>query len=97
MLKFANALRNNQLLNSKYTEILLNGKQPMGPDVKYAYGFGDHTLNGQRYVGHGGGAPGINAEFKVFLTLGYTIVVFANYDPPAASVIADEAARLVAR
>jgi CubicO group peptidase (beta-lactamase class C family) len=97
MLKFAHALTNNKLLGAKYTEVLLSGKQPMGPDVKYAYGFGDHILNGHRFVGHGGGAPGMNAEFKVFLTLGYTIVVLANYDPPAASVIADEAARLVAR
>jgi CubicO group peptidase (beta-lactamase class C family) len=97
MLNFANALRNNKLLSAQYTEVLLSGKQTMGPDVKYAYGFGDHILNGHRYVGHGGGAPGMNAEFKVFLTLGYTIVVLANYDPPTASVIGDEAARLVAR
>ena len=39
-------------------------------------------------MGVGGGAPGINAAFEVGLPGGYTIVVLANLDPPAAGRVA---------
>ena len=42
----------------------------MGPEGKYAYGFGDFTVNDHRYIGHNGGAPGINADFRDYLDLG---------------------------
>ena len=63
------------------TEVLLTGKVEMGPGLRYAYGFGDHRRGGQRVVGHNGGAPGVGADFKVYLDSGYTAVVFTNYDP----------------
>jgi CubicO group peptidase (beta-lactamase class C family) len=34
-----------------------------------------------------GGAPGVNAEFSIFPS-GYVVVVLSNYDPPAATTIA---------
>ncbi len=85
--KFALALKNHTLLNPEYTEILLTGKVEMGPGIKYAYGFGDHRTNGMRFVGHNGGAPGINTEFRTSPDSGYTIVVLSNYDRAARPVM----------
>ena len=38
-----------------------------------------------RSYGHGGGAPGMNGELRVFPELGYVVVSLSNLDPPAAS------------
>jgi CubicO group peptidase (beta-lactamase class C family) len=85
--KFALALKNHTLLSPEYTEILLTGKVDMGPGIKYAYGFGDHRTDGMRFVGHNGGAPGINTEFRTSPESGYTIVVLSNYDRAAQPVV----------
>ena len=44
-----------------------------------------------------GGAPGINAELDVDVVPGYTLVVLANYDPPAAGDVAKRIAALLRR
>ncbi|HEV7905930.1 MAG TPA: serine hydrolase domain-containing protein [Pyrinomonadaceae bacterium] len=82
MLKFDRALRTHKLLNAKFTELITQGKVD-APFGKYAYGFGDSRVNGKRYVGHNGGAPGTAAQFESYTDTGYTLVVLANYDPPA--------------
>ena len=38
-----------------------------------------------RSYGHGGGAPGMNGELRIFPGLGYVVVGLSNLDPPAAS------------
>jgi D-alanyl-D-alanine carboxypeptidase len=55
------------------------------------YGFG-MTIQGNgatRSFGHGGGAPGQNGDLRVFPESGYVVVALSNYDPPAASRLAD--------
>jgi D-alanyl-D-alanine carboxypeptidase len=84
--KFAIALQEHKLLNAHYTELLTTGK-PETPDSSYAFGFGDHKINGTRCFGHGGGAPGMNGELQICPAVGYVVVVLANLDPPAASRI----------
>lgn len=37
-----------------------------------------------RGLGIAGGAPGINASLETYPSLGYTVIVLSNYDPPAA-------------
>ncbi len=39
--------------------------------------------------GHGGGAPGMNGELRVYPETNTVVVVLANVDPPAASQLAD--------
>jgi CubicO group peptidase (beta-lactamase class C family) len=61
MLKFQMALRNNKLLNRKYTDIVTTGKAkvpPGWPMTEYAYGFTISIVNGKRIVGHGGACTG---------------------------------------
>ena len=46
----------------------------------------DDASDGVRCFGHGGGAPGMNGKLSI-CDSGYTIVVLANVDPPAADRI----------
>lgn len=83
LLRFANALQGHKLLDAQHTELLTTGKVQAGPGGKYAYGFIDHTDNGLRCFGHGGGAPGMNGDLEICQN-GYEVVALANMDPPAA-------------
>ncbi len=93
LLKFSLALREHHLLTPEYTATVLAGKVPipgnLAPPQRYAYGFIDGSINGRLIVGHAGGAPGINGRLDIYLDLGYTIAVLSNYDPPAATQVAD--------
>jgi D-alanyl-D-alanine carboxypeptidase len=89
LVSFANAVMEHKLLDAEYTELLTTGKVEGGPGGKYAYGFSDSTTGGVRWLGHGGGAPGMNGELKFSPDSGYVVAVLANLDPPAASRIAD--------
>ena len=88
LLRFANALQENKLLNAHYTEMLTTGKAGT-PDSTYAYGFVDHKINGTRCFGHSGGAPGMNGDLEICPGRGYVVAVLANIDPPAASRVSD--------
>jgi CubicO group peptidase (beta-lactamase class C family) len=89
LLKFANALQENKLLNAQYTELLTTGKVATAANRLYAYGFADQTINGTRCFGHGGGAPGMNGDLEICPSAGCTIAILANMDPPSASRISD--------
>jgi D-alanyl-D-alanine carboxypeptidase len=89
LLRFANALNGHKLLDEHYTDLLTTGKVEAGNGGKYAYGFGDNLQNGVRWFGHGGGAPGMNGDLKIFPKSGYVIAVLANMDPPAAGRISE--------
>jgi len=87
LLKFANALEAHELIEARYTEMLTTGKVDTPGGGRYAFGFDDHTANGIRCFGHGGGAPGMNGELEICPTAGYVVAVLANLDPPAAGRI----------
>jgi D-alanyl-D-alanine carboxypeptidase len=82
LLKFANALTANKLLDKKHGE-LLTARKTGEPAGGYAYGFGTSEEDGARCFGHGGGANGMNGDLQI-CDSGYTIAVLANLDPPAA-------------
>ncbi len=83
LLRFANALRENRLLDAQHTKLLTTGKvvTPFGLD---AYGFGVQTFNGNQCFGHNGGGTGVNGDLEMCLDSTYTVVALANIDPPAA-------------
>ena len=80
LLNFSNALLGYRLLSPESTELLLAGKVEIREDYKYAYGFFDRVISGQRVVGHGGGAPGVCTSMEMYLDSGYTIIVLSNSD-----------------
>ncbi len=88
--RFADALMSHELLNPDSTELLLAGKIDLGYGVRYAFGFLDgRDANGNGWVGHGGGCPGMNGDLRIYPKSGYVVAVLSNLDPPAAQRITD--------
>ena len=90
LLRFSLAVRSHRFLEPSSTILVLTGKVewPGNPGVRYAYGWQERMVNGQRIVGHGGVALGVSAHFDLYLDSGYTVVVLSNYDAPIARRIA---------
>ncbi len=84
LLRFAQALTSGKLI-SKAT--LAEATRPH--DQQYGYGFGVQGAGRLRSYGHGGGAPGMNGELRIFPQLGYVVVSLSNLDPPAASELVE--------
>jgi len=80
LLKFARALQSGKLLSPA---LLAEATREQGPG--YGYGFGAREEQGVPAYGHGGGAPGMNAELRIFPTLGEVVIGLGNVDPPAVS------------
>jgi CubicO group peptidase (beta-lactamase class C family) len=80
LLKFAHALQSGELLSPA---LLAEATRNQGPG--YGYGFGVGEEQGMPSYGHGGGAPGMNAELRIFPTLGVVVIGLGNVDPPAVS------------
>jgi D-alanyl-D-alanine carboxypeptidase len=88
--RFAQALLGHQLVRPDSTWLLITGKVDAARGLRYAYGFGDcRDSDGNGWVGHSGGAPGMNGSLRIYPQSGYITVVLANMDPPAADRIAD--------
>jgi D-alanyl-D-alanine carboxypeptidase len=88
--RFAHALLSHKLLSPATTKLLITGKVKAGPGARYAYGFEDaRDTHGNGWVGHGGGAPGMNGDLKIYPKSGYVVAVLTNLDPPAAQRISE--------
>jgi CubicO group peptidase (beta-lactamase class C family) len=83
-LRFVEALESGKLI-SKAT--FAEATQRQKDD--YGYGFQVNGDGRSGSYGHGGGAPGINGDLRVFPQLGYVMVALSNLDPPAASRLVD--------
>jgi CubicO group peptidase (beta-lactamase class C family) len=84
LLRFAQALESGKLISK---EMLAEATRPQ--EQQYGYGFGVQGEERLRSFGHGGGAPGMNGELRVFPELGYVVVGLSNLDPPAASLLVE--------
>jgi len=73
MLRFAQALKNKDLLDAEYTGLLLNRFED----------FDDGDEPGGR-MAYAGGAPGVSAYLRVDLERGEAVIVLSNYDSPVA-------------
>jgi CubicO group peptidase (beta-lactamase class C family) len=62
-----------------------------------AFGVMVANVEGTRVIGHGGGADGVSAYLYTAPERGYTVVVLANRDPPAAPRIGRRATSLLLR
>jgi CubicO group peptidase (beta-lactamase class C family) len=86
LLAFDIALRQNKLISKESFDLMTTAKTERGPGFGYAYLFGEEMVDGDRIIGHNGGAPGINAELAMFMESGYTVAVMSNYDRAASTV-----------
>ena len=82
---FLSALNDNRLLTRETLSSLLMARvDPGGGDKLYGYGFNVRP-DFPRRVGHGGGAPGINAEIALYPDSKTQIIALSNRDPPTAT------------
>ncbi|PJJ67521.1 serine hydrolase [Chryseobacterium geocarposphaerae] len=77
LLKFANAIQNNILLNKESVKLYTTGKVKYREGM-YAYGIIENIINGHRMIGHTGGHLGIANELMIFPDSGYTVVILTN-------------------
>jgi len=88
MLRFATALTGLKLMNKASLDKLTTGVLTAPDGTPFRYDFTSRTSEGRLYWGHGGGAPGMNGDLRIFPDNGYVVVVLANLDPPAAQSLA---------
>lgn len=81
LLRFAQALQDGRLLAPA---MLAEATRPQIPEGWYGLGFVVVGQGPLRRFGHGGDAPGINTDVRIFPEAGYVLVAFSNIDPPAA-------------
>lgn len=86
MLQFARALQEGRLISKR---MLAEATTPHDNGLTYGYGFGIQGEGKLRRFGHGGGAPGMNAELRIYPELDYVLVGLSNLDPNAASDMID--------
>lgn len=86
LVRFGQALQGGKLLSPA---MLKQATSPQRPDGWYGFGFFVGGKGPTRNWGHGGGAPGMNAAFRVFPELDAVVVALANLDPLAADNQAD--------
>jgi CubicO group peptidase (beta-lactamase class C family) len=83
LFRFSRALRTGRLLDQRMTKYVLDGTFAEQP--RWGFSLREQVVGSRRFVGNGGGAPGVNAEFRFEPAGVHTVVVLANSSPPAAS------------
>ncbi len=89
LLRFAQALVSHRILSAQWIEEATKEKVHSGKGYGYGYGFVTVSKGRVQFFGHGGGAPGMNGELRVYIESGTVIAVLSNLDPPAATGVAD--------
>ena len=84
--RFATALSSGKLLSKA---MLAEATRAQVTPPVYGYGFFLQGEGALQHYGHNGGAPGMNAELRIYPQLGYVIVALSNVDPPGATRMAD--------
>jgi len=97
LVRFGEALRRHRLISKATLERLwlrhVPGKTTAGQSSSYGYGFTRVDAGGDYVVGHGGGSIGVNSHFDFYPRTGRSVVVLANYDPPAATNLIEASRR----
>lgn len=92
LLRFAAALRAGKLLSPEMWKAVTAGQVATGePGVRYAFGFEERTVNGERLVGHAGGSAHVSAQFDLYDN-SFTVVVMSDRPNDPAGQIAMRAA-----
>ncbi|WCM26013.1 beta-lactamase family protein [Sphingomonas sp. QA11] len=88
--RFATALEENTLLDPAHRHMLKTASVSAG-NAQWSLGLRIATRNGAICYGHGGSAPGVNADFAIYPGSGYSIIVLCNRGHPHAVNVAEYA------
>jgi hypothetical protein len=91
--RFVRGLTSHRLLRRETLQKLFDGGVKMADGQFAAFDFGGTERGAGRFIGHGGGAPGMSGSLQHFLDSGVTVIVLANRDPGTSESIAIFAAR----
>ena len=83
LLRFAQALQAGTLVSKATLALATSARSKMG-SRDYGYGFQVGGAGPLWSYGHGGGAPGMNGELRIYPQPGYVVVALSNLDPPVA-------------
>ena len=86
--RFVAGLTSHKLLRKETLRKLIDGSVKLADGKPAPFDFGGTVPGAGRWIGHGGGAPGMSGLLQHFLESGVTVVVLANRDPPTAETIA---------
>jgi hypothetical protein len=92
LFRFAEALSSGKLIKPELFAQMVSpqeGAGKMPPGRHYGFGMGISEGPQGPQFGHGGGAPGMNGELRIYPKTRTVVVVLANLDPPAATRLAD--------
>jgi D-alanyl-D-alanine carboxypeptidase len=85
---FGAGLRATRLLDATHLDFLTRARIVAGY-AKWSLGLRIAVRNGASCYGHGGSAPGVNADFAVYPDSGYQTIVLSNRGHPHAINVAD--------
>lgn len=86
--RFGTALHELRLLDAGHLDLLTRPRMPAG-NRQWALGLPVAVRNGSSWYGHGGSAPGVNAELAIYPRSGYLTVVLCNRGHPHALNVAE--------
>ena len=86
--RFAVALSERRLLDAAHLDLLTRARIAAG-SAHWSLGLRVGARNGAPYYGHGGSAPGVNADFAIYPDSDYRTVVLSNRGHPHAVNVAD--------
>lgn len=87
LLKFANALRSDTLMTQKSREVHMT-ERAGSKSFKYGFGFVIYKKDELGpAVGHGGSAPGVSTNFRIFMDKGYTMIILTNFSESSLAAI----------
>jgi CubicO group peptidase (beta-lactamase class C family) len=86
--RFMRGLTSHRLLRGDTLRKLIEGGVKTADGQFAGYDFGETVPEAGRFIGHGGGAPGMSGLLQHFLTSKVTVIVLANRDPGTAESIA---------
>ena len=81
LLKFDEALYGEKLLSREYKRKMFTPNKN-----NYGYCWRITKIDGRTCINHGGGAPGVSAQFRRYVDDNYTLIVLSNYSESAGHV-----------
>ncbi|HEY4366607.1 MAG TPA: serine hydrolase domain-containing protein [Steroidobacteraceae bacterium] len=89
LLRFANCLQAGRLIS---LDTLVDATHPHDHGGTNGYGFTIKSDGDAVSYGHGGGAPGMDADLRIYPETGYVLIGLSNLDPRAAKNMLDNVA-----